>query len=426
MKSKKNTYDLLILFLLFLIILFSYYLYYTYLKNKECNRENFIENTIMNKTTDLMLDLDFNKIEKFNTTDFPIHEYLIYNKNRINFVVYDKLRKMNITYSKYYDKVKNIVKMSSKNNNTCLKLYNNNLYLSYLSFDLGNTFINTISISFRINNNNPIHILLKCKDAISKKIFYVALIKKKKSNKYSLVMDRIELKIDSSTEKSDFELIRDSEIFRLTNEVHNNEYRSEYLNIAEKDEFINIDIIKDYIDTKHFIYHIYRDGYEIEQGNKTENLLSYGECTIGEYFDGYIRYIKLYNNAQEPIMNSHSLDCIIDYKDKHIDEEIDEEGRLTRKLNLFYFTNFGKDDMKILSAPAGTDYKKFNKIRSHLDSAHIVTGFDEIPFDNRNCNNDDLNEKICKQRDTYKINSEDNKNIIDMKNNNTLCLDKII
>jgi hypothetical protein len=425
MKSKKNTYDLFILFLLFLIFIFVIAIIIKYFKNKKCNRENFIENTIMNKTTDLMLDLDFNKIEKFNTTDYPIQEYLMYNKNRINFVVYDKLRKMNITYSKYYNKIQNIVKMSSKNDNTCLKLYNNNLYLSYLSFDLGNTFINTISVSFRINNNNPIHILLKCKDPMSKKIFYVALIKKKKTHKYSLIMDRIELKIDS-TEKTDFELIRDSEIFRLTNEVHNNEYRSEYLNIVEKDEFIKIDIIKDYIDTKHFIYHIYRDGYEIEQGNKTENLLSYGECTIGEYFDGYIRFIKLYNNAQEPIMNSHAVDCIIDYKNKNIDEEIDEEGRLTKKANLLYFTNFGKEDMKILSAPAGTDYKKFNTIRSHLDSAHIITGFDEMPFDNRNCNNDDLNEKICKQRDTYNVNSEDNKSIIDMKNNNTLCLDKII
>jgi hypothetical protein len=424
MKNKKKTYDLFILFLLFLIFIFVIAIIIKYFKNKKC-REHFIENTILNKTTDLILDLDFNKIKKFNTTDYPIQEYLIYNKNKINFMVYDKLRKMNITYSKYYNKIKNIVKMSSKNNNTCLKLYNNNLYLSYLSFDLGNTFINTISVSFRVNNNNPIHIVLKCKDLMSKKLFYIALIKKHKTHKYSLIMDRIELKIDS-TEKTDFELIRDSEIFRLKNKVHNNEYRSEFLNIAEKDEFINIDIIKDYIDTKHFIYHIYRDGYEIEQGNKTENLLSYGECTIGEYFDGYIRYIKLYNNAQEPIMNSHSLDYIIDNKNKHIDEEIDEEGRLTKKTNLLYFTNFGKDDMKILSAPAGTDYKKFNTIRSHLDSAHIITGFDEMPFDNRNCNNDDLNEKICKQRDTYNVNLEDNKSTIDMKNNNTLCLDKII
>ena len=46
-------------------------------------------------------------------------------------------------------------------NENILELLNNKQYNTYLKFDLGNTYINTIQLKFKLTNNNPIHILLK-------------------------------------------------------------------------------------------------------------------------------------------------------------------------------------------------------------------------------------------------------------------------
>lgn len=458
------------------------------------DNENF--DNILNTSLDgLLLDLDFSKINSFIKTPLPkpTDEYLIYNNSKIDFIVYDNIRKSRVEFVNYYNKIDSIVKTKDKKS-TILKLYNDAQYSSHLSFDLGNTYINTLCMQFIINDNSkPLHLLLKCKDVSSHILSYIVLVKKTEHDRYSLIIDRIE-DIPSDNKKTDFELIRDNEIVKNVHTVQTiNKYRSEFPNLVKSDQMVDIDIIKDYIDNTHFIYYIYHNGYQVEQGNRTENLLSYSNCTIGEYFDGYISYIRLYSNVQESIINQHKIENIIEKNIENVDNTIplDKHGRTIKDTQFMYSDNFNPNDIKLFKAKKGMNYKTLNKIKHTLDSGHIIKGYDEIPFDNRDCiiSNDHITDEehimtnreiidedilfdnkncekietsiaprntkskfcssfknvpdhnsdvllsnkskkmkhadsLCKQKDSYIIKTNNNIDIIDMKENNTLCLDK--
>ena len=262
------------IFLIPILLILILILVYLLIKKKR-NIEDFTLNLSINSNIYPLIDLNFSsKKFKFKINKEDYQYYIYNNKNlEVDFIVEDKLRNQRMTHSEYFKNVPTLVK-NKKDKSISLSFLNNIDYKSFLSFNLGNTYISTIHSKFKITGKNPLHILFKGRDNTygkNNRLFYIAIVKSHNNNDhYNLVMDRVEFLVDYNDD-NDYNIIKSVEDYRLKNKVINNQFRIEFPNLIKINEWATIDIIKDYNqDSFKFTYYVYKNGDIMEQGSRED------------------------------------------------------------------------------------------------------------------------------------------------------------